>query len=56
MVKEAKELSAREAEKIVLKPGEIVQVKPIIRKRPFFKEGHDGEFMFTGTTKTYPSI
>jgi len=53
MVKEAKELSAREAEKIVLKPGEIVQVKPIIRKRPFFKEGHDGEFMFTGTTKTY---
>jgi hypothetical protein len=30
-----------------------VDVKPIIRKRAFFKEGHDGEFMFTGCVKTY---
>jgi len=32
---------------------EKVEVKPIVRQRSFFKKGHDGEFMFTGTTKGY---
>ena len=32
---------------------ETVDVKPIIREKAFFKKGHDGEFMFTGTTNTY---
>jgi hypothetical protein len=32
---------------------ETVEVKPIIRERPFFRKGHDGEFMFTGSRKTY---
>jgi len=30
-----------------------VEVKPIVRQRSFFAKGHDGEFMFTGTTKGY---
>lgn len=45
-------MSFDEAIKFVTK-NEVVEVKPIIRERPFFKKGHDGEFMFTGTTKDY---
>lgn len=45
-------MSFDEAIKFVTK-NEVVEVKPIIRERPFFKKGHDGEFMFTGTTKMY---
>lgn len=33
--------------------NEKVEVKPIVRDRSFFKKGHDGEFMFTGTVKQY---
>lgn len=32
---------------------ERVEVKPIVRQRSFFAKGHDGEFMFTGTTRGY---
>lgn len=32
---------------------EKVVVKPIVRTRPFFSKGHDGEFMFTGAVKSY---
>ena len=30
-----------------------VRVEPIISTRPFFKKGHDGEFMYTGCTRVY---
>jgi len=33
--------------------SEKVEVKPIVRQRPFFPKGHDGEFMFSGTAKGY---
>lgn len=26
-----------------------IKVKPILRENPFYKKGHDGDFMFTGT-------
>lgn len=45
-------MSYEEAKKIALKQ-ETVEIKPIVRDRSFFKKGHDGEFMFTGTVKTY---
>lgn len=45
-------MERKEAEKLILKDITI-SVEPIIRKRPFFKEGHDGEFMFSGCEKTY---
>jgi len=45
-------MNAAEAIALVTKQ-ETVDVKPIVRERAFFKKGHDGEFMFTGTTKTY---
>ena len=32
---------------------ERVEIKPIVRQRSFFSKGHDGEFMFSGTTKGY---
>lgn len=47
-----KTMSYDEARVLVLKK-ETVEVKPIIRDKAFFKKGHDGEFMFTGTVKTY---
>jgi len=30
-----------------------IKVKPIVRPRPFFKKGHDGEFLYTGCKRTY---
>lgn len=46
-------MTTQDAAKLVLK-NEIVEVKPIIRSgNGFFKSGHDGQFMFTGTKKTY---
>lgn len=45
-------MSYEKAMKIALK-NETVEVKPIIKERPFFKKGHDGEFMFTGCNRTY---
>lgn len=45
-------MNFEEAKALVLE-NKIVEVKPIIRKKPFYKEGHDGEFMFTGCAKTY---
>ena len=45
-------MNFEEAVKLVTK-NEIVTVKPIVRERAFFKKGSDGEFMFTGTRKTY---
>lgn len=49
----AERMTTQEAAKLVLK-GDIIEVKPIIRTaNGFFKEGHDGQFMFTGTKKTY---
>lgn len=33
--------------------NEKIEVKPIVRQRSFFIKGHDGEFMFTGTSKGY---
>lgn len=53
MEKTIKEFTPAEAAKLVLRPGETIEVKAIVKKRPFFKEGHDGEFMFTGCLKTY---
>ena len=47
-----KKLSYEEATALVTKQ-ELVDVKPIVRERPFFKKGHDGEFMFSQTTKVY---
>ena len=45
-------MTYEEAVKIALKQV-TVEVKPIVRGRPFFKTGHDGEFMFTGANKSY---
>lgn len=30
-----------------------IELKPIVRKRPFYSKGHDGEFMFTGCKQGY---
>jgi hypothetical protein len=49
---EKERMSFEEASKLVLS-GESVEVKPIVREKSFFKPGHDGAFMFTGTVKTY---
>lgn len=49
---ERQRMTQDEATKRIVK-NEIVDVKPIVRERPFFKKGHDGEFMYTGTHKTY---
>lgn len=40
-------------EKVQVTEDRIIKVKPKIRKRPFYKEGHDGEFMFTGCFRDY---
>lgn len=45
-------MSYEKAVSIALK-NETIEVKPIVRDRPFFKKGHDGEFMYTGTNRTY---
>lgn len=45
-------MSYEEAMKIALK-NETVEVKPVVIERPFFKPGHDGEFMYTGCNRTY---
>lgn len=31
----------------------IIRIKPIVRTRPFFGKGHDGEFLYTGCKRTY---
>ena len=51
-MEERKRMSYEEAYALVAKQ-DTVDVKPIIRERPFFKKGHDGEFMFTRTVKVY---
>lgn len=33
--------------------NKVIKVKPITRGRPFFKKGHDGEFMYTGCKRVY---
>lgn len=40
-------------EKSKVLQNKTVKVLPIIRQRPFFKPGHDGEFMYTGCRRTY---
>lgn len=52
MTKSTSEMTFDEAQKCVLSNKEI-EVKPIIRERPFFKAGHDGEFMFSGCNRAY---
>lgn len=31
----------------------VIKVKPIVRSRPFFGKGHDGEFLYTGCKRIY---
>lgn len=50
MVKER--MSKALAEKKIIS-AQVIEVKPIVRERPFFKKGHDGEFMYTGTNRVY---
>ena len=45
-------MDRKEAAKLVLE-NTMVKLEPIIRRKPFFKEGHDGEFMFSGCEKVY---
>lgn len=45
-------MDVKEAKALALS-DEKVTLKPIVRNKPFFKPGHDGEFMFSGCGKGY---
>jgi len=46
------EKSTSELRKLVLE-DKTVQIKPIVRGKPYLKKGHDGEHTFTGCYKTF---
>jgi len=44
--------SLKELQKLVLE-NKVVKIKPIIRKKAYFKEGHDGQHTYTGCYRTH---
>jgi len=50
--KEVKEMSLKEMRDLVLE-DKVVKIKPIIRRKPYLKRGHDGEHTYTGCYKSH---
>lgn len=44
-------MNLKEAGELVLQKGKTVTIKPIRRSKPYLKEGHDGEDIYTGCHK-----
>ena len=40
-------------ERVEVLEKKVVKVEPIVRPRPFFRKGHDGEFMYTSCRRVY---
>lgn len=46
-------MDTKERLQITVLEDKKIKIEPIIRKHPFFREGHDGQFMFTGCRQRY---
>lgn len=40
-------------ERVEVLENRTIRVEPIVRSRPFFRKGHDGEFMYSGCRRVY---